>query len=953
MRLLPRRKEQVVASSSSSEVNALNTGSMTPGAATPGMATPAHAGNWPTSAVTEAQHDGGYLNGSMTPTHLPESQSGPVSSADHSSNENSQSLSEQRHNAYEIMAETIFRYARREGLFSDNPNVWNGVALRLSKGKYAYSPQHDPRLQPWISAMALLNCDAAVSITATVVAGITSQLPPGSTEVALSPVDRIQVLETIDELATARKAQCSAFIRTENRLIVWSDKVDDLISVARNVENKMVKYVWERATGAVMPAAVLSSASKDDASSDHESASQNEKSPAAHLGDSPNVRRGAGGEKLVVAKVEGATTDSESLTLFQERMTNLQAPLLHGLGVALNIVVICLMLRTLLTEAFIDNNFVRLAIFAAAPFLFVITLFFSDNIIQGIALLFGPIRQMRMNTRYYSGTAPEHVITGTLPHVTIQMPVYKESLDTVLAPTIESLNRAIRTYELQGGTASILVSEDGMLLVDEEERQKRLDYYDRQQIAWVARPGHNKDGYIRKGRFKKASNLNFTCQISLAVEKYMDEMRPQDTTNWSHLDEDDLYQTALRKALADAHPKAQASGNVRIGDLILLIDCDTRVPEDCFLDAASEMTQCPDVAILQHCSGVMLVTENNYFEKGIGFFTRCVNFAISYTVANGDIAPFMGHNAFLRWSAVQEAAFVDEEDGVKKVWSETTVSEDFDMSLRVLMKGYICRWATYSNDMFKEGVSLTCDDELNRWQKYAFGVSELVFQPFYHWWHRFPITPLWRSYLWAKEVPIHAKFSASSYIFSYYAIGSALPLTVALFLVQGWFAPTLDGAYLPPFNVFVAVVVVFSGLGNVANIIAKFRAQRYTFFEALKEHIIWLPFMVVFFSGLSYHVLTALLSHGLGYDMSWSATNKDLADSNFFLEVPNIIKSYWKQLTACFLIIALVAVLSTGAVPLEWQLHGGFYVIWCPLLLSCCHILYHLALNPQLLRFSF
>lgn len=38
-----------------------------------------------------------------------------------------------------------------------------------------------------------------------------------------------------------------------------------------------------------------------------------------------------------------------------------------------------------------------------------------------------------------------------------------------------------------------------------------------------------------------------------------------------------------------------------------------------------------------------------------------------------------------------------------------------------------CRWATYSQGGFKEGVSLTVDDELNRWQKYAYGCNECVF----------------------------------------------------------------------------------------------------------------------------------------------------------------------------------------------------------------------------------
>ena len=98
--------------------------------------------------------------------------------------------------------------------------------------------------------------------------------------------------------------------------------------------------------------------------------------------------------------------------------------------------------------------------------------------------------------------------------------------------------------------------------------------------------------------------------------------------------------------------------------------------------------------------------------------------------ANGDVAPFVGHNAFLRWSALQEAAIVDPtactlnekaNSPAEKIWSESNVSEDFDMALRLQMKGYVVRWANYSQGGFKEGVSLTVDDELNRWRKYAYG----------------------------------------------------------------------------------------------------------------------------------------------------------------------------------------------------------------------------------------
>ena len=73
---------------------------------------------------------------------------------------------------------------------------------------------------------------------------------------------------------------------------------------------------------------------------------------------------------------------------------------------------------------------------------------------------------------------------------------------------------------------------------------------------------------------------------------------------------------------------------------------------------------------------------HHYFENGIAYFTRRINKCISMGCANGEIAPFVGHNAFLRWSALQDAAFVDQ-DGIKKIWSESNVSEDFDMALRL------------------------------------------------------------------------------------------------------------------------------------------------------------------------------------------------------------------------------------------------------------------------------
>lgn len=50
---------------------------------------------------------------------------------------------------------------------------------------------------------------------------------------------------------------------------------------------------------------------------------------------------------------------------------------------------------------------------------------------------------------------------------------------------------------------------------------ERTAYYNKHKIAYVARPPHGKDGFVRGGRFKKASNMNFCLTVSQQVSKVM------------------------------------------------------------------------------------------------------------------------------------------------------------------------------------------------------------------------------------------------------------------------------------------------------------------------------------------------------------------------------------------------------------------------------------------------
>lgn len=443
---------------------------------------------------------------------------------------------------------------------------------------------------------------------------------------------------------------------------------------------------------------------------------------------------------------------------------------------------------------------------------------------------------MNANTKYYSGIAPPRLTSTELPHVTIQCPVYKEGLWSVIDPTVKSIKAAISTYEMQGGTANIFINDDGMQLLSAEEAEERREYYEEHNIGWVARPKHQpkpaagEKGFIRAGKFKKASNMNYALSVTTRVEDGLATVvRHQ---GWTREDEGEAYDTALARVIDSDEGRTWADGNVRVGDYILIIDSDTRVPNDCFLDAVSEMEMSPQVAIIQFSSGVMNVTDS-WFEKAITFFTNFVYTSIRFAVANGDVAPFVGHNAFLRWSAVQHVAYTSKSDNAEKFWSEDTVSEDFDMALRLQSAGYILRLASYAGQGFKEGVSLTVYDELARWEKYAYGCGELVFNPFYQWIYRGPFTPLFRKFMFSC-MPLHSKITIMAYIGTYYAIGSTWILTLANYCLTGWFNGYLDHYYVDSFKIYFSIVLVFAALGNVSLAVLRYRVEEKSLFGACR-----------------------------------------------------------------------------------------------------------------------
>lgn len=731
------------------------------------------------------------------------------------------------------------------------------------------------------------------------------QWSPEAVDVPLMNGLRVQILPTIEDLPRARKYQFAAFVASEGLLVVWDDDALHLVQRARAIESELMELVWKAGN------------------SDE---------------DEDEKRAGA---------VAEAEIDEESGEVKPEtRPVHLQNTVLVSLTLILVIVSLGAAWRQLAIEVSVDGSYMRLALVALMPLQIFFTLFFAQVIVGCLAQIFGPIRQLSINSKFYSARPPPRLTTSVLPHVTIQCPVYKEGLQGVIMPTVKSIKQAMSTYELQGGSANMFINDDGLQLLSEEDRRARIDFYADNSIGWVARPKHGEDGFVRKGKFKKASNMNYALMISCKVEEKL--LLVNRAPDWSQHDEALAYEQALKEVLEE-NGRAWADGNVRVGDYILLIDSDTRVPADCFLDAVSEMEQGPDVGIMQFSSGVMQVV-HTYFENGITFFTNLIYSAIRYTVSNGDVAPFVGHNAFLRWSAIQQVSYQDE-DGYDKFWSESHVSEDFDMSLRLQCNGYIIRLAAWAGEGFKEGVSLTVYDELARWEKYAYGCNELLFHPIRTWLWRGPFTPLFRTFLFSN-IRFTSKITVISYIGTYYAIGAAWIMTTVNYFLMGWYNGYLDKYYVDSWQVWFAIIIVFNGLGNVSLAIMRYRIGERSLLYAIYENFKWTLMLAIFLGGLSLHVSQALLAHMFEINMTWGSTSKEAEFSNFFIEVPKVLKSF--KFSIIFALIAIVGMIILAVapfVPHDWRI-TDFVAILPMSTVAASHFLLPFALNPALMTFS-
>lgn len=465
-----------------------------------------------------------------------------------------------------------------------------------------------------------------------------------------------------------------------------------------------------------------------------------------------------------------------------------------------------------------DRRWVRLCWLIASPALGFWLLPFAEITLRYPWQLVQACLKDNSNCNTWSGSLTSHRVAMESgfnpPNITILMPVYKENLRAVMVPTVRSLIPSIHSYQLAAGKVNILVADDGLQLISEKDRRERIDFYSEMGLGWVARPRHGLNGYARRGKFKKASNLNNTCYTAVATEELLKSAATAQTappvraSTSAHRDQ--IVEDFVR-ALSDSRNLDWAGGDVRLGDIIFIIDSDDRFPKNFILPTAVECFLNPQLAILHFLSNTMFVG-GTVEEKWCAWVKRQVDLTRrSYAISGASLA-YSGGLCAVRRTAMQSISYYDE-DGRPKYWSESHISEDLDYSLRTLAAGHQIRIADYRlgsmDDHFLEGVSLTIHDEIAWYEKNAVAKVEFIFNPLRIWIFRGPFTPLFRYYFLHSSLPIAQRIKDLSFMAQDFAIASSFPLVFFNYFFLG----LQDSQSTWPYHLYWRVFLVsFSAL---------------------------------------------------------------------------------------------------------------------------------------------
>jgi hypothetical protein len=413
-------------------------------------------------------------------------------------------------------------------------------------------------------------------------------------------------------------------------------------------------------------------------------------------------------------------------------------------------------------------------IFLLFPTSFTVTMLWHT--FRNMAVLRGD-EPRRMST---FANRPLNVELASWPSVTIQIPIYREGFEDAIRPTLDAaLAAASRYREQTGGRCNVLVSEDGLLYfarndlegtlaiaqqtlpadrtADQIELLTRMAYYDSHDVGFIARPYPEPGvpGTERAGRFRKASNLNYSLRLA-------DRLEGGAPLSEAH--------TRFRDAVPErVYELGRWQGDVRVGDLIVQLDKDSVMPADVIRATVPEFLADPTLAYTQHAS--YPTNEERYFSVVIGWFTRLLyDLAIrSKCLIPGTLTPLMGHNVFIRSADLFRVG----------AWYEHSVCEDLELLLRFHECGSHGKYIAYPGLDFGEAVTRVYTEELEKFRRYAFGAAEAVLNPISEWEHRGVVKQSWRRFCRSEYVHWYQVVDLLQFFFSLVNLASLVPLAVA------------------------------------------------------------------------------------------------------------------------------------------------------------------------------
>ena len=556
-----------------------------------------------------------------------------------------------------------------------------------------------------------------------------------------------------------------------------------------------------------------------------------------------------------------------------------------------------------------------------------------------------PRQAFTSNTKFCSMVPEKKDPERAWPAVTIQVLAYKESLDQVLIPTLESCLRARHSYKEQtGAPCNLVVCDDAIMpylqndfelaatlwekIVGAEASSKRfreflsrlgqvmpkarlrgvkmagirMIYYYKKNIGFVSRSTEG-----RRGKFKKAGNMNALLRLSFGAEQKMEETR----LSW----EDALWTVAHDKT---GHRLFMYGNDVRVGELIVINDADSRMSRDVIFKTVPEFVNDPTLGFTQHSTKTMEEhRKGSYFLR---FLTSMTDFNYQGHFLTLSILgfhpPLVGHSIILRsepirlcgqmrflrqtqeWLGNIGLSFVPidqigsknlHEQARHEYWSENHISEDFEIMVNFYNLGYNGRYIAYPGCEFEEGITRTFDEEAERQIKFSTGAHELLFNPFPEMFGKGVFTKSFWTFL-TSNIPGYYKVYLTSYLLSYSSGGIYLVIIFAGALTRilapnGGFVPVVY--YFSPASVFIMVSVIYYILSNLCFLIVMVRmhwANRQLFFSEYHRFIymVWnlvttnFPFVFLYCTVVSTNInFLGSMNHMLGFERSFGSTNKD------------------------------------------------------------------------------